>query len=115
MPTQFGRAASVLAVVGALAAIAVPLVLSGPQAFARSIFASGALALVFAGYNAVWVAYFEEPRFAPGLVAVALGVWLVVAPTVYEVTGTIVGGVQIAGALVAAFALYTALEAFEGF
>ncbi|MFB6219143.1 MAG: hypothetical protein ABEH77_08230 [Halobacteriaceae archaeon] len=115
MPTQFGRAASVVAAVGALVAIAVPFVLVGPRPFSRSVVASGVLALVFAAVNAVWVAWFEESRFAPGIVAAALGVWLVLSPTVYEVEGTIVGGVQVAGALLAAFAAYTVLEAFEGF
>lgn len=115
MPTQFARAASVLAVLGALGAVVVPFVVPGPQALARSVAASGVLALVFAGYNAVWVAYFEGSRFAPGLIAAALGVWIVAAPPVYGAGGLIVGAVQVAGALLAAFALYTALEAFEGF
>lgn len=115
MPTQFGRVASVLAAVGALLAVAVPFVLGGPRPFLRSVVGSGVLALVFAADNAVWVAWFEEPRFAPGILAAAIGAWLVAAPLVYGTTGTIVGGVQAAGALVAAFSAYTVLEAVEGF
>lgn len=118
MPTQFGRTASVLATLGALTAVAVPFALrpATPEgvALGRSVVASGVLALVFAGYNAVWVAYLEEPRFAPGVVAAALGAWITAAPPVYGAEGAIVGGVQVAGALTGAFAVYTVLEAFEG-
>jgi len=112
-PTRFTAAASVVATVSALLAAASPLVLGGPQAFTGSVFGSGVVGAVFAGYNSLSVREYGQPRLAAAVVAAIFGLWLVAAPLQYSASGIVVAAVQSFGMLAAAFGGYSAIEAYE--
>lgn len=113
--TRFTAAASLLAVVGAVGGGLAPFLVLGRTTFSASILGVGALAAVFAGYNALSVLRDGQIRLAAVVMATLFGAWMLAAPLAYGVEGVAVGAVQTFGLVLAAFAGYLAVEAVERF
>lgn len=112
--TRFTVGGAVVAVVAPLVTFAGAFVLPAPPAFRGSISASALVALVFAVDNLRSVRTTGAPAFPSAVVATALGLWLAVAPVIYDAGFAPTALAQFAGLLTAAFGGHAALVAVEG-
>jgi hypothetical protein len=110
--TRFTAASVVVAVVAPLLALVAGLL--GPSAaFQGSIALSALVTLVFAGHNLQSVRAVGAASFASGAVTALLGLWLAVAPVVYDAGFVPTAVTQFAGLLTAAFSGHAALSVVD--
>lgn len=111
--TRFTVGAAVVAVVAPVVTFAGVFVLAAPAAFRGSISASALVALVFTLDNLRSVRATGAPAFPSAVVATVLGLWLAVAPVIYDAGFAPTALAQFAGLLTAAFSGHAALVAVE--
>jgi hypothetical protein len=107
-------AAAVVGVVGTVLATITPLVGGAPQAFVGSVVTSGLVGLVFAGQNALTYVRHDVVSLPAATLTTIFGGWFMIAPLVYDVGFIATAGTQLAGLLVAAFALYMVVADLAG-
>ncbi|WP_324663501.1 hypothetical protein [Haloarcula sediminis] len=114
--SRFTVASAVVALLGCLVAFVAPLALDAQPGIRGSVTLSAVVGAVFAGKNFLTVRDRGLPSFAAGVMATALGLWLIVAPLQYNIVGApLTALTQFGGMCLAAFSAYTALVAVESF
>lgn len=114
--SRFTVASATVALLGCLIAFVAPLALAAQPGIRGSVTLSAVVGAVFAGKNFLTVRDRGYPSFAAGVMATALGLWLIVAPLQYDIVGApLTALTQFGGMCLAAFSAYTALVAVEGF
>jgi predicted ABC-type exoprotein transport system permease subunit len=108
--SRFTAAAVVVAVVAPLLALVAAVALGPTVAFQGSIALSALVTLVFAVHNLQSVRTTGSTSFASGTVTALLGVWLAVAPVVYDAGFLPTAITQFAGLLTATFSAHAALS-----
>ena len=104
---RFLLACAAIATASCLLATATPLVTDTSAAFRGSIASSGLLGTLFAVQNLRLFRRDRAVALAPATLTVVFGVWFMSAPLLYGIVGFLAtAGTQLAGLLVAAFALY---------
>lgn len=111
--TRLTRVAAVVAVAAPVVTFVGVFVLAAPAAFRGSISASALVTLVFTLDNLRTVRATGEPAFPSAVVATVLGLWLAVAPVIYDAGFAPTALAQFAGLLTAAFGGHAALVAVE--
>ena len=112
--SRFTTAAAVVALLGCVVAFVGPLALNAGPGIRGSVTLSAVVGAVFAGKNFQTIRSRGRPRFAAGVMATAVGVWLIVAPLQYDGVGApLTALTQFGGMCLAAFSAYTALVALE--
>lgn len=109
--TRFTAVAVVVAAVAPIVTLLGVFALGAPLAFRGSIAVSALVLLVFAGENLRSVGATGAPSFPSAVVATVLGLWLTVAPLIYDAGFAPTALTQFAGLLAAAFSGHTALDA----
>lgn len=114
--SRFTAAAAAVALLGCLVAFVAPLALGAGPGIRGSVTLSAVVGAIFAAKNAQTIRDRGRPRFAAGVMATALGAWLIVAPLQYQdVNAALTATTQFGGMCLAAFSAYTALVAIEGY
>jgi len=114
--SRFTTASAAVALLGCLVAFVAPLALGASPGIRGSVTLSAVVGAVFAGKNAQTIRDRGRPRFAAGVLATAVGTWLIVAPLQYQNVGSaLTATTQFGGMCLAAFSAYTALVAVEGY
>ncbi len=108
--TRLNAVAAVVCVVGPLLALVVAVALGPTVAFQGSIALSALVTLVFAGHNLRTVTGAGSVSFASATVTALLGVWLAVAPVVYDAGFVPTAVTQFVGLLTATFGAHAALD-----
>jgi hypothetical protein len=107
--TRFNAVAAVVGVAGPLVALAAVFAFPTPVAYRGSIALSALVTLLFAGHGLASIRR-GAVSFASAAVTALLGVWLAVAPVVYDAGFLPTAVTQFAGLLVATFSLHAALD-----
>jgi hypothetical protein len=111
--TRFTAVSVAVATAAPLLALVAGLL--GPSAaFRGSIALSALVTLVFAAHNLQSVRTVGAVSFASGTVTAVLGLWLAVAPVVYDAGFLPTATTQLAGLLTAAFSAHAALSVVDG-
>ncbi|MFC7027345.1 hypothetical protein ACFQJ5_06660 [Halomicroarcula sp. GCM10025324] len=112
--SRFTRASAVVALLGCLVAFVGPLALGANPGIRGSVTLSAVVGAIFAGKNFLTIRERGRPRLAAGVMATAVGVWLIIAPLQYQnVQPALTALTQFGGMCLAAFSAYTALVAVE--
>lgn len=112
--SSFLQASAAIAAVGCLLATVTPLVAGASTAFTGSVVTSGLLATVFAGRSIQLLRDRGRVSLPPATLTLVFGGWFLVAPLLYDVGFLAIGGVQLAGTLVATFGAYTVVAGLAG-
>ena len=107
-------AAAAVGVVGTSLATLTPIVGGAPRAFVGSVVTSGLIGLVFAGQNALVYRRHSTVSLPAATLTTIFGGWFMAAPLIYDVGFIATAGTQLAGLLVAAFALYMVVAELAG-
>ncbi|MFB6301580.1 MAG: hypothetical protein ABEH78_01770 [Haloferacaceae archaeon] len=110
-PRRFTAVAVVVVAVAPIVTLLGVFAFGAPLAFRGSIAASAIVLLIFAADNLRAVSETGRPSFPSAVVATVLGLWLTVAPIVYNAGFAPTALTQFAGLLAAAFSAHTALDA----
>lgn len=109
--TRFTAVAVVVAALAPVVTLLGVFAFGAPLAFRGSIAVSAFVLLIFAADNLRTVGTTGAPSFASAVVATVLGLWLTVAPLIYDAGFAPTALTQFAGLLAAAFSGHTALDA----
>jgi hypothetical protein len=110
-PTRFTAVAVVVAAVAPIVTLLGVFAFGAPLAFRGSVAVSALVLLIFAADNLQTVGATGRPSFPSAVVATVLGLWLTVAPIIYDAGFLPTALTQFAGLLAAAFSGHTALDA----
>lgn len=112
--SRFTKASAVVALLGCAVAFVGPLALGAGPGIRGSVTLSAVVGAVFAGKNFLTIRERGRPRFAAGVMATAVGLWLIIAPLQYQsVEPALTAVTQFGGMCLAVFSAYTGLVALE--
>ena len=112
--SRFLSAATVIGVLGCVAAAATPLVAGASSAFTGSVVTSGVLGVVFAARNVQLLRARGRVSLPPAVLTTLFGGWFMLAPLLYDVGFLSTAGTQLSGLLVATFGTYAVVAALAG-
>ena len=112
--SRFTTASAIVALLGCVVAFVGPFALGSNPGIRGSVTLSAVVGAVFAGKNFLTIRGRGHPRLAAGVMATAVGTWLILAPLQYQnVQPALTAVTQFGGMCLAAFSAYTALVAIE--